>query len=282
MQVRKFEGADGLVLAGEVAGDPRRGVVLLAHGGGQTRHAWKNTARSLADVGWRAVSIDLRGHGDSDWSPTGDYAIESFAADLIKVAASLDARPHLIGASLGGIAGIAVETSLAPGTFASLTLVDVTPRMDRAGAEKIMGFMRQRLDDGFASLDDAADAIAAYLPHRPRPPTGAGLKKNLRLHPDGRYRWHWDPKFATGMDRRRERAPGGEQEERLHRLAVPVHLIRGAMSELVTPEAAAEFIRLVPHARYTDVAGAGHMVAGDKNDAFAAAAIAFLDGQSGR
>ena len=281
MQVRKFEGADGLVLAGEVAGDPRRGVVLLAHGGGQTRHAWKNTARLLAESGWRAVAIDLRGHGESDWSPIGDYAIESFAADLIKVAASLDTRPHLIGASLGGIAGLAVETSLAPGTFSTLTLVDVTPRMDRAGAEKIMGFMRQRLEEGFASLDDAADAVAAYLPHRPRPPTRAGLKKNLRLHPDGSYRWHWDPKFATGMDRRRERAPEGEQEERLYRLAIPVHLIRGAMSELVSPEAAAEFIRLVPHARYTDVAGAGHMVAGDKNDAFAAAAIAFLDGQSG-
>jgi pimeloyl-ACP methyl ester carboxylesterase len=275
-KTERFKVAEGMWLVADVLGEPRRGVVLLAHGGGQTRHAWKGTARALAEAGWRAVSLDLRGHGDSDWSPSGAYHMEIFAEDLAQVAAQLGDKPALIGASLGGFAGLTVETSLAPGTFSSLTLVDVTPRMNPDGVARIRGFMGEHAAEGFATLQDAADAIAQYLPNRPRATNLTGLSKNLRLHADGRYRWHWDPKFMTGMAERR--GPDGEEamRERLKHLTLPVHLIRGGASELVTAEAAAEFMSLVPSARFTDVAGAGHMVAGDRNDAFSAAAVAFL------
>ncbi|HEV2363925.1 MAG TPA: alpha/beta fold hydrolase [Caulobacteraceae bacterium] len=275
---RTFIGADGLKLLADVSGEGARGEVLLAHGGGQTRHAWKKAAQALAERGWRAVSLDLRGHGESEWSPVGDYALDAFANDLIEVARQMAARPALIGASLGGIAGLMVETLLAPGTFSSLTLVDVTPRMDPAGVDKIMGFMGAHLESGFSTLDEAADAISIYLPHRPRPADLSGLKKNLRRGADGRWRWHWDPKFVTGMDRRSRGEGRWELLDRLDELRLPVHLIRGAMSELVSEEAAAQFRALVPSAAFTDVAGAGHMVAGDRNDAFAAAAVAFLEG----
>jgi pimeloyl-ACP methyl ester carboxylesterase len=275
-KTERFRGAEGLWLVADVVGEARRGVVLLAHGGGQTRHAWKGTARAMADAGWRAVSLDLRGHGDSDWSPSGAYDMEAFAADLAQVAAQVGGRPALIGASLGGFAGLTVETVLAPGTFSSLTLVDVTPRMDPEGVARIRGFMGAHVEEGSATLQEAADAISRYLPHRPAATSLAGLNKNLRKRADGRYRWHWDPKFMTGMAQRR--GPGGEEAmlERLKNLTLPVHLIRGGTSELVTAEAAGEFMRLVPGARFTDVAGAGHMVAGDRNDAFTAAAVAFL------
>ena len=76
-------------------------------------------------------------------------------------------------------------------------LVDVTPRVDPAGVDRIRGFMATHIEDGFATLEEAADAIAAYLPHRPRPRSLDGLRKNLRHGTDGRYRWHYDPAFIA-------------------------------------------------------------------------------------
>jgi pimeloyl-ACP methyl ester carboxylesterase len=272
-----FPTRSGLRLAADVIGEGPRGVVMLAHGGGQTRHAWASTAERLAERGWRAVSLDLRGHGQSEWAPDGDYAIARFAEDLVDVARSMGGRPALIGASLGGMAGLAVETQVAPGTFSSLTLVDIVPRSDPEGVARIMGFMGANLEHGFDSLEAASDAIAAYLPHRPRPTDLSGLRKNLRLGADGRWRWHWDPGFVTGMSRRR--AADALAEPRYEDMDLPVHLIRGRMSELVSPEAAEAFVAILPNGSFTDVADAGHMVAGDRNDAFLEAALAFLETQ---
>jgi pimeloyl-ACP methyl ester carboxylesterase len=276
----RFRTRGGLDLAADIAGEARRGSILLAHGGGQTRHAWASAATRLGERGWRAVTLDLRGHGQSDWASDGDYAIARFAEDLADVALALGDRPALIGASLGGMAGLAVETQVAPGTFASLTLVDIVPQSDPQGVSRIMGFMGANLEHGFDSLEAASDAIAAYLPHRPRPTDLSGLGKNLRLGPDGRYRWHWDPRFVTGMTQRRAADAQGWAEPRYEDIDIPVHLIRGRMSELVSLEAAQTFVARLRQGAFTDVAGAGHMVAGDRNDAFFDAAAAFLERQA--
>jgi pimeloyl-ACP methyl ester carboxylesterase len=162
--------------------------------------------------------------------------------------------------------------------FSALVLVDITPRVDAEGVVKIQSFMRAQLREGFGSIAEAADAVAAYLPHRPRPRSHEGLKKNLRLHPDGRWRWHWDPRFIEGN--RRIGGASGEIERALveaaKRVTVPALLVRGASSELVQEEHAKDFVKLVPHARYVDVSGARHMVAGDRNDQFANAIKDFL------
>ena len=205
-----------------------------------------------------------------------------FAEDLIAVADTLPEKPALIGASLGGIAGMTVETMVAPGTFSSLTLVDIIPKSDPAGVDKIMGFMGANLEQGFDSLEAAADSIAAYLPHRKRPSDLSGLQKNLRLGEDGRYRWHWDPRFVTGMGERRGSEAMLDFEARCADIEIPVHLIRGRMSELVSLEAAKEFVATLKHGAFTDVADAGHMVAGDRNDIFLEAVIAFLESPQAR
>jgi pimeloyl-ACP methyl ester carboxylesterase len=277
-----FETRTGLKLAADVLGSGERGAVVLAHGGGQTRHSWGATAERLAELGWRAISLDLRGHGDSDWHPEGDYQALSIGEDLIDVAAGLDAPPALIGASLGGIAGLMAEAVIAPGAFESLTLVDIIPRSDSQGAAKILGFMNQNVEQGFASLEEAADAIAAYLPHRPKRTDLSGLSKNLRLHADGRYRWHWDPRFTTGV--RGEQAGSADRrsvdfEAACRAIRIPVHVIRGRMSELVSLEAAQAFVAALKNGSLTDVTGAGHMVAGDRNDVFMDAVVAFLGRQ---
>jgi len=272
-----FRTTDGLDLVADRYGRSTRGVVILAHGGGQTRHAWAKTAAALADRGWQAIALDLRGHGESGWSPGGDYQIARFADDMVAVARDIGGSPALIGASLGGLAGLFAEAEIAPGTFGSITLVDIVPNMDAAGAARVMGFMSAHVGQGFASLEEAADVIAAYLPHRPRPSDLSGLAKNLRLGEDGRYRWHWDPSFVAGVHRERSVRDAGLFESRFVGLTLPVHLIRGRLSELVSREAAEGFVSQLPNAKFTDVAGAAHMVAGDRNDAFLDAVVEFLE-----
>lgn len=271
-----FRTEDGLQLVADAYGDASAPPVLLQHGGGQTRHAWGGTARALAEAGFHAVALDLRGHGESDWAENADYGFERFAQDAVHVAAALGRPPALVGASLGGISGL-VATALADGpVFSHLVLVDVTPSMNREGAEAIVSFMGRNLEEGFASLDEAADAIAQYLPHRPRPKDSSGLRKNLRLGDDGRYRWHWDPKFVTGERPPSSALEGIDLEAAARALELPTLLVRGRASELVDEEHAREFLAMVPHAAYVDVSGAGHMVAGDRNDAFTEAVVGFL------
>ena len=276
-----FLGAARNRLAADVFGDTGRPVLLL-HGGGQTRHAWRKTAVALARAGWMAFAVDQRGHGESEWVDDGSYAFGDFAADTAAVAATLKRRtgtaPVVIGASLGGIASLWAAGEAPQPIFAALVLVDITPRVDLAGVAKVQGFMRAHARDGFGSVEEAADAVAAYLPHRPRPRSTEGLKKNLRLSPDGRWRWHWDPRFLDG--RRPVDGNRSEVEERLvaaaRALTIPAMLVRGGSSELVQEEHAREFLALVPHARFADVSGARHMVAGDRNDQFSAAILDFL------
>ncbi len=262
---------------------PESGMpVLLAHGGGQTKRAWKRVTAMLAATGFRTIALDLRGHGESAWAADGAYDILDFAQDLVAIAGALDQAPALIGASLGGLAGIMAEGRVAPGSFASLTLVDITPKMEAGGVARVVGFMAAHAREGFASPDDAARVIAEYLPHRPSRKASSGLAHYLRRRDDGRYYWHWDPAFIDGVMRRH--AEGGDDSDFGHsalgeaaaRLALPVHLIRGGSSDLVSPEAAAHFLALVPNAAYSDIADATHMVVGDQNDAFGDAIVDFL------
>ena len=264
--------APGVEIAADVAGRDGAPTVVLGHGGGQTRHSWDKCEFQLAAAGFLAINYDLRGHGDSDWSPDGDYGIETRARDLIAVAAQ-GARPlALVGASLGGIAAL-VAASLGLKVDA-LVLVDIVPKMAPAGVARIRGFMMAN-PDGFASIEEAADAISAYYPDRPRPKDLSGLNKNLRLGDDQRYHWHWDQRMMTDT-----RADPG------HMLAlmdaadwtdhVPTLLVRGMKSDIVDDDGVADLRRRIPHLEIADIRGAGHMVAGDRNDEFNAAVIAFL------
>ena len=279
-----FSVGGGLRLAADVGGPEDGPTVLLLHGGGQTRHSWSGTWQVLVDAGWRAVSLDLRGHGDSDWAPDGDYSHESFAADVVAVASSMPRPPVLIGASLGGLASLlAVTTAPVQEDVArAVVLVDIAHRIERDGRDRIGQFMTDHLG-GFASLEEAADAIAAYNPHRPRPTDLSGLAKNLRLR-DGRWYWHWDPQFVTGRfgspdETRTSHIEETRLEDIVHRLRLPTLLVRGRSSDLLSEEGAQEFLRLVPHAEYADVAGAGHMVAGDRNEIFNQALLGFVERQ---
>lgn len=270
---RRIAGQQGLMLAADEWG-PRDGIpVVLLHGGGQTRHAWRNTGEVLGEAGFHAVAVDARGHGDSEWSAAGDYGHDAMVADLRAVVDSMGGQPPvLVGASMGG------QTSLvAAGTRAvparAIVLVDVAPKLDEAGVGHIQAFMRAH-PNGFANLDEVADTIAGYQPHRKRPTRLAGLAKNVRLHPDGRYRWHWDPRF---LSRPRDLQVLQERLRACARtLRIPALLVRGAMSDVLSEEGVRDFLELVPHAEVLHIREAGHMVAGDRNDLFGRGVVEFL------
>ena len=269
VEVARFQSGDVEITA-DVAGPEDGAPVILLHGGGQTRGAWGGALAEGARRGFRMISADLRGHGESNWSPGADYSMQAHASDIAAIAAALDAAPFLVGASLGGMASLSYAALGHP--LAGLVMVDIAPTVNTAGTDKILAFMHSA-PEGFASVDEAADAVAAYLPHRPRPKDVSGLMKNLRLR-DGRYYWHWDPRmFREGGPRRDH----GDLREAARNLEVPTMLVRGRLSDVLSQEGVDDFLKLVPHAEYADIAGADHMVAGDRNDAFNEAVFAFLE-----
>lgn len=269
-----WKGFGGLKIAGDSWGNPDGPLVLLLHGGGQTRHAWKGTGESLGAAGYFVVAFDARGHGDSDWAADGNYALDAMVQDLNCVVAALgNRRPVLVGASMGGGTSLAaVGEDHVDAT--ALILVDTAPQIDKDGFGNIKAFMRQK-PEGFVSLDEVAQAIDKYQPHRKRLRNLDGLAKNVRLGTDGRYRWHWDPLLLSS-----KLAVLNLRQERLDacaaRLALPTLLVRGALSDLLTEDGARAFLKTCPHSEYANVAGAAHMVAGDRNDIFGNAVIEFL------
>jgi non-heme chloroperoxidase len=268
-----FSGANGMALVADVAGskDP---TLLFLHGGGQTRHAWDRAAEAMFMKGKRVINLDARGHGESAWAPDGDYALTSFADDVDAVmTAARVRRAAVVGASMGGLTGLVVAAR-APELVEALVLVDVVPEVSRAGASRIRDFMMEHAASGFASLDDVADAVGAYVPGRARPATSDGLMKNVRMREDGRFYWHWDPAFlkrVRGLD-----AQALGDMARLVRC--PTLLVRGGRSDVIDDDGVASLKSQIPHLEIANVADAAHMVAGDRNDRFIRVVEGFLDG----
>lgn len=272
-----YTGAGGVRLVGEQwkpeAAHRPAGIALLLHGGGQTRHSWRGTAARLAAHGWAAITVDARGHGDSQWAPDGDYSLDAFAGDLYAIVSTLDRAPVVIGASLGGMTAL-VGQGERPNLARALVLVDIVPRVEPAGRERIRSFMESS-PNGFASIEEVADAVQAYNPHRPRPRNIDGLLKNVRQRADGRWYWHWDPRFLSIGDEPSRAVHTDRLYHAAGNIKVPTLLVRGLRSDIVTPEGAAELLRLIPTATAVEVA-AGHMIAGDDNDVFTTHLLDFL------
>lgn len=277
-QTVEFRGTNELAL---VADEWNRGVdsaaerptILMLHGGGQNRFSWKNTGQVLADHGFHVIALDARGHGDSDRAPDADYSVDSLSADVLLVLEQIGRPVVLIGASMGGLTSILVAKEAGPAVVTKLVLVDVVPRFEKDGSARIRDFMFSNVD-GFDNLEQAADAIAGYLPHRKRPNNLDGLKKNLRFR-DGRWFWHWDPAFLT--------APKDDPFGRVERLeqaavdlTIPILLIRGKLSDVVSAEGVQDFLAKVPGAEFVELSDAGHTAAGDDNDAFSEAVVSFV------
>lgn len=275
-QTVKFRGAGGLTLVADEwkNNGACRPSVLMLHGGGQNRFSWKNTGQILADEGFHVVAMDSRGHGDSDRAPDANYTVDVLCEDTLRVIDQIGRPVMLIGASMGGMTGILVADAAGPEKVTKLVLVDVVPRYEKDGSARIRDFMFSHMH-GFESLEEAADAVAAYLPHRTKPRSPEGLKKNLRRR-DGRWHWHWDPKFLTApMDDPFVRVE--KLEQAAIDLTIPILLIRGKLSDVVSEQGVRDFLTKVPRAEFVELSDAGHTAAGDDNDAFSEAVVQFVN-----
>lgn len=280
---RTFTGHAGVRLAADHwRAEPELGTVLLLHGGGQTRHSWDGAAADLQRLGWSAITLDLRGHGESEWSPDRRYSIDDQGADFVAVAAEVEREggggPVLVGASMGGLASL-MAVSREPGRFRGLVLVDIALRTEPEGVARIRAFMTDR-PEGYESLEEAAAAVAAYNPGRSRPVRPEGLRKNMRLTEAGRWRWHWDPEILKQEhDSTDPRHPLRVQlREGAERATMPTLLVRGLRSDVVSAEGIEEAKALLPNASVAEVTDAGHMIAGDDNSTFLEAIADFLAG----
>ncbi len=270
----RLRGVGGIELVADRYGPSDGPLVLFLHGGGQTRHSWKQTGAQLGAAGLRAVVLDARGHGDSQWALDRDYRYQTMVGDVLAVIEQLGGGPAvLVGASMGGITGLLATAAPGGEAISALVLVDIVTRPEPAGVNRVLTFLSKN-PDGFATLDEAADAVAEYMPHRPRPKSSAGLLRNLRQR-DGRWYWHWDPGILgdKGQDPDEMAA---DLEGVARALRIPVLLVRGMQSDVVSEEGAAEFQELVPHAEIAEIGNAAHTAAGDDNDAFTEAVTVFI------
>jgi pimeloyl-ACP methyl ester carboxylesterase len=271
-RVARVRAVDNVELVIEHFGDPNAPSLVFAHGFGQTRGAWSATASELADSGWHSITADARGHGDSGWLADGSYDFAQFVDDLVLVAQTMAQPPILIGASMGGLLGLIAQAEYRP--FRALVLVDVTPRWENAGVERIMTFMRAH-PNGFASIDEASDVVSNYLPHRTEKKSPDRLRQLLVREENGRLRWHWDPRLLDRVAKNSERYQGALLDA-ARQIDVPTLLISGERSDIVSDSTITEFLQLVPHAEHVRVAHATHMVVGDRNDAFSSAVLGFI------
>jgi pimeloyl-ACP methyl ester carboxylesterase len=254
--------------------DRARSPIVLLHGGGQTRHSWSRTAERLRATGRSVLALDSRGHGDSSWDPQGDYTLDAFAGDLVVLLRHLGRPAILVGASLGGVTSLTIAGEH-PELVAGLVMVDVVIDAEPEGVQRINDFMTAN-PDGFATLAEVADAIAAYSPHRKRPTNLDGLRKNVRQGADGRWHWHWDPAIVRIDDEPTRKIDPDRLRRAAANVRAPTLIVRGGHSDVVGDAGLADMIDRLPHAEVANVGAAGHMVAGDDNDVFGAALETFL------
>ncbi len=262
---------DGLTLAADAIGDPAAPAILFFHGGGQSRRSWRVTARRVAEAGYRGITVDLRGHGESDWAADGDYLLDAFGRDVERLLDVFDRPVSLVGASRGGQAAM-VAGSRRPDRVSLIMLADVAPLISNTGVDRIREFLFASLA-GFASVDDAADALAVLL-RQARVKDAAGLRKMMR-EDGGRLFWHWDPKTVSPAFLNPP-SEGELIEQAAAGLRMPTILVRAEHSDVVTEESVRRFRDLTPELIVVEAAGVGHMFTGDQNDAFAETLLQFL------
>ncbi|WP_345817343.1 alpha/beta hydrolase (plasmid) [Paraburkholderia sp. PREW-6R] len=276
LHTRRLRMDDGITLTATESGEPGQPAVILLHGGGQTRHSWRGTVRTLGELGYHALAFDARGHGESDWSPELNYSHSRLADDLEAVISSVAAEPVVVGASMGGMTAMHAVGRSSGALARALVLVDIAPRVDPKGLRRVHDFLNGH-PNGFANIEEASAAVAAYNPHRPRPRDPRGLMKNLRLREDGRLYWHWDPRFFASRNEEQREKSSNRLLDLCPNIKIPTLLVHGAESDVVSSSGIDELRARLPQLETALMQGAGHMIAGDRNDAFNAAIMVFLE-----
>ena len=255
-------------------GDADAPPVVLLHGFAQTCHSWDFVALSLSDR-FRVITLDQRGHGDSDWAPDGDYTAETQQTDLHAIVEALDLRGFvLMGLSMGGRNAFTYAAHH-PERVRALVIVDSAPETRTAGTGNIRRFVEQ--EDELDSVDDFIKRVQAYNPRRSVQQIKGSILHNLKELPNGKWTWKYDKILRSS---RRSMTPDPGTAERLWKYAeslqCPTLVVRGAETDVVTAETAEAMQQRIPNSRLATVEGAGHLVMGDNPSGFEKAFISFL------
>jgi pimeloyl-ACP methyl ester carboxylesterase len=252
---REWVGPPGRRVSGLVWGDGPPELVLL-HGGAQNAHTWDTVALAL---GRPLVALDLPGHGHSDWRQDHDYRPSAMAGDVAAAVEALAPSARMVvGMSLGGLTALCLAAHHRH-LVRRLVVVDVTPGTDHAKAEPIISFVSG--PETFASFEEILERTVRFNPTRTVSSLRRGVVHNARQLPDGSWTWRYD--------RVRNWSSGGEVDfsglwEALDAVSVPMMLVRGSLSGVVSDEDVSELLRRQPGAQVVVVEGAGHSVQGDR------------------
>jgi esterase len=246
--------------------------ILFLHGGGINAHTWDCVAVMLRDR-FRCVALDQRGHGDSEWSPVVDYRIATQVGDIEGFVAALGLeRPIVVGQSMGGLNSIAYATRPSD-RMRAMVIVDVAPEISAAGAERIRDFASTpELESPQVFLERAVK----FNPLRDPAVLRRSLYYNLRETPAGKWTLKHDQR------RRSDDAMRSFTEDRVRlasevsKIKCPALLVRGALSDVLTDEAAEKFAHSLPNGRWVRVENSGHNVQGDNPRGLLDAMTAFF------
>jgi pimeloyl-ACP methyl ester carboxylesterase len=278
----RVPGAHGLML--HVLEWSREGVPLvLLHGGGNEAHLWDDFAPCVAPH-YRVLAVDQRGHGDSDWDPQGRYDSDAMADDLEQVLAAFGIdRFVLIGFSMGGRAGM-VFAGRHPERLAGLVLVDIGPELDARGRMRIGQEMTENRAPVFASIEEYARLLARNYPAGGAEAIQRMARHGLRQRADGRFELKSDPKLRSERGdpatyAQAEAALAQRMWDALAKLPCPTLVVRGAASDILSPEVADRMVdEVLQKGRLAVVPRAAHSVATDNPKGFEEAVAAFVLG----
>jgi pimeloyl-ACP methyl ester carboxylesterase len=259
---REIAVAGGRSVSALVWGDAPSQMVLL-HGGAQNAHTWDTVALAVREP---LAAVDLPGHGHSSWRPDADYSPSAMAGDVVVAVAALAAARGcvLVGMGLGAPVAIRIAVDR-PDLVRRLVFVDSASgvpfdeedrRRSEAGAQ-VAEFTSQAR---FASFDELLARTVRYNPRRSEASLRRGAAHNSIPLANGTWTWRWDPaiKGARILD-------DPDRVDLTHdKLAAPVLVVRGELSDAVTDDAVATLVSLHPDTRLVTLTGAGHGVQGDR------------------
>ena len=256
-------------------GQPGNPMIVMLHGGSQQAHSWDFVSLPLSE-GYHIIALDQRGHGDSDWAPDGDYALEAHQRDIDAFVAALGISGfHLIGHSMGGRNSY-VWASRNSDKLRSLVIVDTGPVAQSRGRNRIQNF--RELPDELDTFEEFADRVQEYT-GRSREQTLGALKYSIRQRPDGKWSWKYDKLLRTPG----HQSPAWTPEqlwEAVARITCPTLVVRGGNSDIFADETMQQMRQVIPQCEIVTVPDAGHLVAGDNPVDFLAAVRRFYDSLS--
>jgi pimeloyl-ACP methyl ester carboxylesterase len=259
---RYWTSRDGLKLHyRDYDGPGDRPPVLCLHGLTRNSRDFEALAERLAGK-WRVITVDFRGRGKSGYDPvSARYMPPTYAADVLHLLDELGIdKAVFVGTSLGGLVTMIVA-GFAPQRIAGALLNDVGPELDKAGLDRIKGYVGNPIV--FRDWDEAADLFAKNLgdvhPAYERE-NWVRYAKRVTRQTDRGIEFDYDMAIAepfAGMDQKT--AAAADAWPLLKALAGrPVMLLRGERSDLLSPEIAGEMCEMVPDAELVTVPNVGH------------------------